>query len=70
MSAVMRPSASDKASEQAFFESQKLPPDKRGVTFEVLFYRQLQQVTARIHETENIEQIMLEIGRASCRERV
>jgi len=67
MSAVMRPSASDKTSEQAFFESQKLPPDKRGVTFEVLFYRQLQQVTARIHETENIEQIMLEVSQDICK---
>jgi len=67
MSAVMRPSASDKASEQAFFESQKLPPDKRGVTFEVLFYRQLQQVTARIHETENIEQIMLDASQDICK---
>jgi len=67
MSAVMRPSASDKVSEQAFFESQKLPPEKRGVTFEVLFYRQLQQVTARIHETENIEQIMLEASQDICK---
>jgi type II secretory ATPase GspE/PulE/Tfp pilus assembly ATPase PilB-like protein len=63
----MRPSASDKVSEQAFFESQKLPPEKRGVTFEVLFYRQLQQVTARIHETENIEQIMLEASQDICK---
>ncbi len=67
MSAVMRPTAADKASEQAFFESQKLPPDKRGVSFEVLFYRQLQQVTARIHETENIEQIMLEVSQDICK---
>jgi type II secretory ATPase GspE/PulE/Tfp pilus assembly ATPase PilB-like protein len=67
MSAVMKPSAADKASEQAFFESQKLPPEKRGVTFEVLFYRQLQQVTARIHETENVEQIMLEVSQDICK---
>ena len=45
--------------EQAFLESQKLPPAKRGMTFEALFFRQLHQVTARIHETENVEQIML-----------
>jgi hypothetical protein len=46
--------------EQAFYESQRLPSKKRGMTFEALFYRQLHQVTARIHDTENIEQIMLE----------
>lgn len=63
----MKPSASDKSTEQAFFETQKLPPDKRGVTFEVLFYRQLQQVTARIHETENIEQLMLEVSPDICK---
>jgi type II secretory ATPase GspE/PulE/Tfp pilus assembly ATPase PilB-like protein/GAF domain-containing protein len=67
MSAAMKPSASDKSTEQAFFETQKLPPDKRGVTFEVLFYRQLQQVTARIHETENVEQIMLEVSPDICK---
>lgn len=67
MSAAMKPSASDKSTEQAFFETQKLPPDKRGVTFEVLFYRQLQQVTARIHETENIEQLMLEVSPDICK---
>ena len=67
MSAVMRPAASDKASEQAFFESQQLPPDKRGMTFEALFYRQLQQVTTRIHETENLEQIMLEVSQDICK---
>lgn len=53
--------------EQAFFESQKLPSKKRGMTFEALFYRQLHQVTARIHETENIEQIMLETSQEICK---
>jgi type II secretory ATPase GspE/PulE/Tfp pilus assembly ATPase PilB-like protein len=67
MSAVMKPPASDKAIEQAFFESQKLPPDKRGKAFEALFFRQLQQVTARIHETENIEQLMLEVSPDICK---
>lgn len=37
-----------------------MPPDKRSMTFEVLFYRQLQHVTTRIHDTENIDQLMLE----------
>lgn len=68
MSIVMTPGPSEKsASEQAFFESQKLPSKKRGVTFEALFYRQLQQVTARIHDTENLEQIMLEASQDICK---
>ncbi len=67
MNAIIKTPVSEKDSERAFFESQKLPPDKRGVTFEVLFYRQLQQVTARIHETENVEQIMLEVSPDICK---
>ena len=49
--------------EDAFFDSQMLPPQERGVTFELLYFRQLQLVTNRIHETENIDQIMLEASR-------
>ena len=64
MSAVLKP---ERDSEQAFFDSQMLPPEKRGVSFEALFYRQLQQVTTRIHETENIEQIMLEASQDICK---
>ena len=64
MSAVLKPI---RDSEQAFFDSQMLPPEKRGVTFEVLFYRQLQQVSTRIHETENIDQIMLEASQDICK---
>jgi type II secretory ATPase GspE/PulE/Tfp pilus assembly ATPase PilB-like protein len=67
MSAVMKAPGSDKSSEQAFIESQKLPAEKRGVTFEMLFYKQLQQVTARIHETENLDQIMLEASQDICK---
>ena len=67
MSSVMPPSGVRKSSEQAFFESQKLPSEKRGMTFEALFYRQLHQVTARIHETENVEQIMLESSQDICK---
>jgi type II secretory ATPase GspE/PulE/Tfp pilus assembly ATPase PilB-like protein len=37
------------------------------MTFEALFYKQLQHVTARIHETENIEQIMLEASSDICK---
>ncbi len=55
------------AAEQAFFESQVLEPEKRGVTFEALFYRQLHQVTTRIHDTENIDQLMLESSQDICR---
>ncbi len=54
-------------SELAFLESQQLPADKRGVSFEALFYRRLQQVTTRIHDTENVEQIMLESSQDICK---
>ena len=67
MNAVVSPGASAKATEQAFFESQKLPSQKRGMTFEALFYRQLHHVTARIHDTENLEQIMLEASQDICK---
>ncbi|MGZ5272324.1 MAG: GAF domain-containing protein, partial [Ramlibacter sp.] len=63
MSAVLRPERDS----QAFYDSQQLPPDKRGVTFEALFFRQLQQVTTRIHETENVEQIMLDASQDICK---
>ncbi|HEY1228616.1 MAG TPA: hypothetical protein VGF26_14965, partial [Ramlibacter sp.] len=63
MSAVL----SEPRDSQAFYDSQQLPPDKRGVTFEALFYRQLQLVTTRIHETENIDQIMLEASQDICK---
>ena len=37
------------------------------MTLEALFYKQLQEVTARIHETDNIEQIMLESSQDICK---
>src|SRR5215207_7343520 len=64
MNAVLKP---ERDSEQAFFSSQMLPPEKRGVSFEALFYRQLQQVSTKIHETENIDQIMLEASQDICK---
>ncbi len=67
MSSVMPSLSSERNSEQAFFESQKLPSQKRGMTFEALFYRQLHHVTARIHDTENLEQIMLEASQDICK---
>ena len=66
MSAVLKP-AGEKDSEQAFYDSQMLPPEKRGVSFEALFFRQLQHVTTRIHETENVDQIMLEVSPEICK---
>lgn len=41
--------------------------ERSGMTFEALFYKQLQHVTARIHETVNIEQIMLEASQDICK---
>jgi type II secretory ATPase GspE/PulE/Tfp pilus assembly ATPase PilB-like protein len=63
MSAILK----EQLDSQAFFDSQQLPPDKRGVTFEALFYKELQRVTTKIHETENIEQIMLDASKDICR---
>ena len=72
MSAVLTPPpaaplSGEKPRDQAFLDSQKLPAEKRGTTFEALFYRALQQVTARIHETDNVDQIMLEASQDICK---
>ncbi|MDF2467057.1 MAG: bifunctional protein : sensor, domain [Ramlibacter sp.] len=64
MSAVLKPG---RDSEQEFLSSQQLPPEKRGVSFEALFFRQLQAVTTRIHATENIDEIMLEASQDICK---
>ena len=53
--------------EQAFLHSQLQPPEQRGVTFEALFFRQLQVVTTRIHETDNIDQLMLQSSADICK---
>jgi type II secretory ATPase GspE/PulE/Tfp pilus assembly ATPase PilB-like protein len=63
MSAVLK----TRDSEQAFLDSQQLPPDKRGISFEALFFRQLQAVTTKIHATENIDEIMLEVSPDICK---
>lgn len=55
------------SAQQVFLAAQKLPSEQRGVAFEALFYRQLQQVTARIHDTDSIEQIMLETSPEICK---
>ena len=67
MNAVLKPAVLAKPRDLAFAESQNLPAEKRGTTFEALFYRQLQQVTARIHETDNLDQIMLEASQDICK---
>ena len=63
MSAVLK----GRDSEQEFLSSQQLPPDKRGISFEALFFRQLQAVTTRIHATENVDEIMLEASQDICK---
>ena len=67
MNALMKPADAEKPKDKAFRDSQQLPAEKRGTTFEALFYRQLQQVTALIHETDNLEQIMLEASQDICK---
>ena len=70
MSAILNASASaalPRNAEDEFFDSQMLAPQDRGVTFEVLYFRQLQLVTNKIHETENIDQIMLEVSQDICK---
>jgi type II secretory ATPase GspE/PulE/Tfp pilus assembly ATPase PilB-like protein/GAF domain-containing protein len=51
-------------------------PDSRGSdsraskplpSFEALFYRQLQQVTTRIHDTDNVDELMLEVSVDVCK---
>jgi type II secretory ATPase GspE/PulE/Tfp pilus assembly ATPase PilB-like protein len=66
VSAVL-PSSSDDDVERAFLDSQRMAPEKRGVSFEALFFRQLQQVTTRIHETDNLDELMLDLGDDICK---
>ncbi len=67
MTTLAKPAGAERIPEPAVFESQKLAAAKRGMTFEAFFYKQLQHVTARIHETENLEQIMLEASPDICK---
>ena len=67
MSAVMKPPGSGNPPEPPFADSQQPAADKRDKTFEALFVRQLKQVVLRIHETENVEQIMLEVSPEICK---
>src|SRR5674476_518141 len=67
MNSVSRPPSADRPSDRLSVDAQHLHAYKRGMTFEALFYKQLQHVTARIHETENVEQIMLEASHDICK---
>ncbi len=67
MNEVMKPPLQDKQAADAVLEGGHAHHAKPDMTFEALFYRQLQQVTARIHETENLEQIMLEASEDICK---
>ena len=40
--------------------------NSRSLAFEALFFRQLQQVTTRIHDTDNLDQLMLEVSNDIC----
>ena len=37
-----------------------------AASFEALFFRQLQQVTTRIHDTDNLDQLLLEVSSDIC----
>lgn len=66
MSAVMKPGGGG-TGEPGFGDSQQPASEKQDKTFEALFVRQLKQVVLRIHETENVEQIMLEVSPEICK---
>ncbi len=69
------PAKSDRSAEAAMPENQETmntltqeaSPDHGSMTLDALFYKQLQEVTTRIHETENVEQIMLESSQDICK---
>jgi hypothetical protein len=67
VSAVLKPARRRTRVRAGVLRNQKLPPEKRGITFEALFYKQLHHVTARIHDTENLDQIMLEASQDICK---
>ena len=46
--------------------SQVVLPRKKGMTFEAIFFRQLQSVTNRINDAENIDQLMLDTSQEIC----
>ena len=50
----------------SFFDALGLAPQDRTPEFEAFYFRQLQQVANRIHETGKVAQIMLEASRDIC----
>ena len=65
---VMKPATlEDRHDKKNSVQARVLPVARSDMAFEAFFYKQLQQVTARIHETENLEQIMLEASEDICR---
>ena len=66
MSADVKSATAQPDRRAEFFDSQKLAPQERGAAFEALYFRQLQLVTTRIHDTENVGEIMLEVSRDIC----
>ena len=59
--------AVEQTPESDFYTFQLLASQERGITFEALFFRQLQQVTNKIHETDNVDQIMLDVSHDICK---
>ena len=66
MNAILKPVDDAMGDSPSFATLQNLPASQRDKTFEALFYRELQQVTTRIHETENLDEIMLEVSQDIC----
>ncbi len=67
MNAVIKPIPAISDSPVPASSLRSTPPVKPGMTTEALFYKELQHVTARIHETDNVEQIMLEASQDICK---
>ena len=66
MNDVVKPPMLQKSTD-SFADSRQPPASKQDMAIEALFYKRMQQVTARIHETENLEQIMLDASEDICR---
>jgi signal transduction protein with GAF and PtsI domain len=66
MSGLILPSLGEQASAQGEGDAQKTTFDRRGRSVEAVFYRHLYHVVTLIHETENIEQIMLDVSPKIC----
>ena len=62
MSAALQPGLPD----PSFEALQKLPADQRGLPFELMFDKRLKQVSARIHDTDNVDQMMLDASADIC----